>query len=595
MIYCLNPDCPNPHNPDGNVHCQNCGVPIALRNRFKALRPIGQGGFGTTYLAEDLDNRRKQCVVKRLTYRGSSTQATEKAQHLFEQEAERLDQLTHPQIPRLLAYFEERNYLYLVQEFIEGQTLQAELAQEGPFDEAKIRHLLHGLLPILQFVHSRSVIHRDLKPDNIMRRAKGDQAGELVLIDFGVAKLLAQSGIVSRGTTIGTPGYAAPEQMQGRATPSSDLFALGATCFQLLTQSFEDGKTSLIGHGWVKNWRQAVKQPLSDELANILTNLLALEERKRYPTATAVLRDLSPGSLAGHPVGLSPAIAPGLMSTLPTVVAQPAAPAAGITPQAKTPQPKTPQPQRPISPAAAPLPVASPAPQPQQPLPPTVASLPPQAFAAKPGQPAPIQPSPAQPAPVQPVPSESSSGQPTSKKVAVGTGFWFKYGLLSYVGQSLGFLLAMVVTAFLATKAGMDPETQMTEVLNMLKLMYWLVGGFVVGMAQWIALRKWLPSAFWWVPATVAMYWAIALVRVTIGSPSWIPGMVVGAALAIPQWWVLNRHKSRSYWWILWLAPMMATLFRLLNIHEWLDTITWGLVAPMLDGVFLLWILKRNK
>ena len=131
MIYCLNPTCPNPQNPDGNLHCQYCGVRLALRDRFKALRQIGQGGFGKTYLAEDLDNRNKPCVIKRLTYKGPDPYAVAKARQLFEQEAERLDQLVHPQIPRLLAYFQEADYLYLVQEVIEGQTLHDELQTEG--------------------------------------------------------------------------------------------------------------------------------------------------------------------------------------------------------------------------------------------------------------------------------------------------------------------------------------------------------------------------------------------------------------------------------------------------------------------------------
>ena len=93
MIYCLNPACPHPQNPDGNVHCQYCGVPIALRTRFKASRVLGQGGFGKAYLACDLDNRYKPCVIKRLTYKGPDAQSNEKARQLFEQEAERLDQL----------------------------------------------------------------------------------------------------------------------------------------------------------------------------------------------------------------------------------------------------------------------------------------------------------------------------------------------------------------------------------------------------------------------------------------------------------------------------------------------------------------------
>lgn len=606
MIYCLNPDCPNPHNPDGNVHCQYCGVPIALRNRFKALRPIGQGGFGKTYLAEDLDNRSKPCVVKRLTYRGSSEQATAKAQQLFEQEAERLDQLTHPKIPRLLAYFEECDYLYLVQEFIEGHNLQDELAQQGPFDEEKIRQVLHGLLPILQFVHSRSVIHRDIKPDNIMRRQSGGTSvqpsghqsghqsgqsfGELVLIDFGVAKFLAESGIAPKGmamaTTIGTPGYAAPEQMRGRVTPASDLFALGATCFQLLTQGFEAGQ-SLVGHRWVQDWRQAVKQPLSNELAAILSRLIALEESQRYPTATAVLRDLN--ALAGssaQPTGSGG----GPISSLPTVVAAKApSQSSSQSPQGPFPGPVTPI-QTPVQTSP---PVQTPPVQAAAQIPPTQTPPAPAFAQTSPVNAMPVHPSQPQPL-AEPSPLPLVAAAPV-KPPRVGNGFWLKFSVWSYVGQSLGFFLGMVVAAFLAVAMGMDADTDMPKVLSLMTMMYWLVGGFVVGIVQWLALRKGLPKAIAWVPATVMMFWAIAVVRFTIGGPSLIVGTLLGAMMSLPQWWVLHRHSARAYGWIPWTGLMIALLFRVLAANDYLGMFTWGLASPVLNGLFLMWILRKSR
>lgn len=198
----------------------------------------------------------------------------------------------HPQIPRLLAYFQEGDYLYLVQEFIAGKTLQAELTETGTFNEAQIRGVLQGLLPILKFIHSRKVIHRDIKPDNIMRRP----SGELVLIDFGVAKLLEQSSVLpGTATTIGTPGYAAPEQIRGRVTPASDLFALGATCFQLLTKAFTNGQVSPVEYDWVQRWHQHADPNISAELKDILSRLITVDDRQRYPTATAVLEALAAG------------------------------------------------------------------------------------------------------------------------------------------------------------------------------------------------------------------------------------------------------------------------------------------------------------
>jgi serine/threonine protein kinase len=134
----------------------------------------------------------------------------QQAQKLFEQEAKKLQKLgEHPQIPSLNAYFEQDNYWYIVQQFVEGQTLYQELEQEGVFTEDKIRKVLQELLKILKFIHQNKVIHRDLKPDNIMRR-KSDR--KLVLIDFGIAKELAQTTLNARskslpGTTIGSFGY----------------------------------------------------------------------------------------------------------------------------------------------------------------------------------------------------------------------------------------------------------------------------------------------------------------------------------------------------------------------------------------------------
>ncbi|MEL6228856.1 MAG: serine/threonine-protein kinase [Cyanobacteria bacterium J06627_3] len=285
MPYCLN--CDYAYNPDQHLYCYQCGALLALRGRFNILRQIGQGGFGKTYLAEDLDNRNKHCVVKQLVYRGDNTYAIQEAQRLFEQEAERLDQLNHPQIPNLLAYFENDRYLYLVQEFIEGHDLQHELKQQGAFSESKIWEILQELLPILRFIHAHQVIHRDLKPDNVMRCDR-----KLFLIDFGVAKRLAETGKMG-GTVVGTPGYAPPEQMQGRVSPASDLFSLGMICFHLLTQKSVYKLFQSHNYSWVSNWQQHLDSPISQKLMRVLDKLLQLDEKNRYVTANEVLTDLN--------------------------------------------------------------------------------------------------------------------------------------------------------------------------------------------------------------------------------------------------------------------------------------------------------------
>lgn len=555
MLYCLNPDCPSPKNPDDNVHCQHCGVLLALRNRFKAVRPLGKGGFGTTYLAQDLDNRLKSCVIKRFSYQSSNVQATAKAEQLFEQEAERLDHLVHPQIPRLLAYFQEGHHLYLVQELIAGQTLQAELSQNGPFDEPNVRAVLQGLLPILQFVHSRNVIHRDIKPDNIMRRQMSQQAepqmGQLVLIDFGVAKLLEHSSPAKTGTTIGTPGFAAPEQTYGRVTPASDLFALGATCFELLTQAFSSDETEMLGYGWVSHWQQHVKQPLSPELVAVMSRLLELEERSRYSSAAEVLKDLK-----GDQNIMTPGIAAqGLLSNMPTVAVAPAAPIPGAPS------------------SVLPIPSHSPSP-----APPTVISASPGLASSE-----------------APAPVTFSEPSAPIQKVPISLFFWLKYGLLTYVGQALGFLLAMVGAAFYAVQFSPQMQEDMDALLSFVRLLYWVMAGITVGMGQWIALRKWLQRAVVWWPMTMGGYWAIALSRIWFGNLSLFGSVVIGGCIGLLQWVALRKHTPRAMWWIPWATVMAMILFQLLTLNRYANFVAWGALWPLLDGLFLTWVLQRKQ
>ena len=291
MICCLNPDCQNPQNPDGIDFCQSCGTKIVLlRNRYRPIQPVGGGGFGRTYLAEDVDKLNEFCVIKQFAPQLQGSWAVQKATQLFEQEARRLQHLgEHPQIPTLLAYFKEDNYLYLMQQYIQGQTVDEEL-QQGAYSEQKIWELLLDLLNILEFVHEQGVIHRDIKPKNIIRR-RGD--GKLVLIDFGIAKQLTATTLAKTGTTIGSFGYVPIEQMQdGQAYRASDLFSLGATCFHLLTQIHPWELWKRQGYGWVSSWQQHLRQPVSQELEYILNQLLQENQEQRYQSAEAVLKDL---------------------------------------------------------------------------------------------------------------------------------------------------------------------------------------------------------------------------------------------------------------------------------------------------------------
>jgi serine/threonine protein kinase len=267
------------------MFCSNCGTGlVVLRNRYRPIKSLGGGGFGKTYLAEDIDKLNEHCVIKQFAPKVQGKGALNKATELFEQEAKRLQQLDkHPQIPTLLAYFDEDNRLYLVQEFIDGQNLLAELQQQGIFNEQKIKELLLDLLDILKTVHQHKVIHRDIKPENIIRRSDG----KLVLIDFGASKQLTATVMTKPGTTIGSFGYAPLEQMQGgEAYPASDLYSVGATCFHLLSGIHPWELWQRQGYGWVASWRSHLQQPVSQELGWMLDKLLQEEYQQRSQIGT---------------------------------------------------------------------------------------------------------------------------------------------------------------------------------------------------------------------------------------------------------------------------------------------------------------------
>ncbi|MBP0007590.1 MULTISPECIES: serine/threonine-protein kinase [unclassified Roseofilum] len=301
MAYCLNPNCNHPENPQNAGVCQNCGKPLTelLRGRYRVLKPLGRGGMGRTYLAVDEDKLRSFCVIKQFSPQIQTTgerrdKSVQKSTDLFYQEAMRLHELgEHPQIPTLLAYFEHQEQLYLVQQLIRGPTLWQELRHQGAFSEKQIWDILEQLLPVLGYIHGYKVVHRDIKPTNIIRR-KQDKA--LVLIDFGIAKQLTATGMARVGTKIGTEGYAPIEQIRsGRAYPASDLYSLGVTCIHLLTGLSPDELFDPLTGNWL--WRETLKEQeivISDRLGQILDKLLKDIVSDRYQSAQAVIADMNP-------------------------------------------------------------------------------------------------------------------------------------------------------------------------------------------------------------------------------------------------------------------------------------------------------------
>ncbi|QLE56324.1 serine/threonine-protein kinase [Nostoc sp. TCL26-01] len=264
-----------------------------LAGRYQVLQILGGGGFGQTYIAQDMHRPgHPKCVVKHLLPVTHNPEFMETARRLFTSEAETLEQLGyHERIPRLLAYFEEHQEFFLVQEFIEGHSLKAEMLPGQNWTEDQVVLLLQQVLKILEFVHSHHVIHRDIKPENIIRRQQDHQ---LVLIDFGAVKhiqnqLLASPGQTEMTIAIGTPGYMSTEQGRGKPRPSSDIYSLGIVCIQALTglhprELEEDPNTGEI------LWQHQTQ--VSPAIASILSRMVLHHFKWRYQSATEVLAAL---------------------------------------------------------------------------------------------------------------------------------------------------------------------------------------------------------------------------------------------------------------------------------------------------------------
>lgn len=296
MSYCLNPFCKKPQNRDEAKTCPTCGAELFLRKRYRAIRPIGEGAFSRSFFAEDTDRLNSPCVIKQflpLPQIQNNNSAMAKTTQMFEQEARQLLQLgeQHPQVPALYAYFEEDKRLYLITQYIEGQDLSQLLQEQGAYNEQQIRELLHDILPVLQFVHNRQAIHRDIKLRNIIKR-KSDR--KHILIDFGISRQLTDNKFTPIRFNLATEGYAPLEQLRGgRIYPASDLYSLGIVCIQLLTQAALDELYNPIEGGWV--WRDYLRRlgaDISDQLYQVLDKLLKDSLKKRYQSATEVLKEL---------------------------------------------------------------------------------------------------------------------------------------------------------------------------------------------------------------------------------------------------------------------------------------------------------------
>lgn len=302
MTLCINPHCDKPQNSDNAQFCQNCQSPLLLKQRYRATKVLGEGGFGKTYAASDLGTHNK--VIKVLI------DNSPKAVELFQREAEVLSQLNNPGIPKV----EPNSYIVfhpansqepihcLVMEKMEGMNLRDYLKQlRSPIDSETAERWLKELVLILQEVHERDILHRDIKPQNIIFKPDG----RLALIDFGAVRegtgTQVATGVSSGGgtevashmaggTSVVSRGYTAPEQMNGQAMKQSDFYSLGRTFIFLLTGK-EPSEIPYDAYNDVLQWRKYALT-VDSKLAELLDQIQSTQVKQRPKNADEILQRL---------------------------------------------------------------------------------------------------------------------------------------------------------------------------------------------------------------------------------------------------------------------------------------------------------------
>jgi len=266
-----------------------------LENRYRIIRELAEGGFGKTFIAEDTQMpSHRRCVIKQLKPMGEGSQIFELIKERFQREAVILEDLgnNNVQIPSLFAHFSSEGKFYLVQEYIEGETLAERVLKQGKLSESAVKEILIKLLTVLDFVHSKKIIHRDIKPENIILRSGDDTP---VLIDFGAVReimgtVMTPTGNSTRSIVIGTPGYMPSEQLAGRPMFTSDLYALALTMIYALTSKMPSEFDTDPQTGNIMWLQEAFS--VSPTLANILEKAIAFNPHDRWQSARTMLQGL---------------------------------------------------------------------------------------------------------------------------------------------------------------------------------------------------------------------------------------------------------------------------------------------------------------
>ena len=269
-----------------------------LQKRYKIIQELGSGGFGTTYLAQDINCFNNKVAIKKLTHGEESGLDQQDLKLRFEQEGEVVNQLSQKtdKIPQLLDSFEENGKLHLVHKFIEGDDLSKELLQKNKWSDIEVINFLIEILQILHLLHENNIVHRDIKPSNLIRRKED---GKIVLIDFGSIKKIVPNKPLQITVRIGTQFYIAPEQAKGQPRFSSDIYSLGIMMIQAITNYKLDTVSKIIKDetdrlpffNHLKSFLDG-QDPCNEELIKILKTMVAFHFTDRYQSASEVLDDL---------------------------------------------------------------------------------------------------------------------------------------------------------------------------------------------------------------------------------------------------------------------------------------------------------------
>jgi serine/threonine protein kinase len=265
---------------------------LLLQQRYRLIKPMGKGGSFKTFLAVDESYTTSvPCIIQEIPYQ-------EQKADIYINKVQKLQSLgKYQQFPTLLAYFAENQFFYLVFEYIKGDNVACLLAKQGTYNEAQIWQFLNNLLPAIKLLHDTHIIHRDINPENIIllnysqsNRLGNELASELILVDFASIKLVNGIEDVIDHNIIGSPEYAAPEQISGNPVFASDLYSLGVTCIYLLTQISPFELFDAYNNMWL--WRDYLTNPVSDRLGDILDQLIQPDLKARFQSAHAVMQRL---------------------------------------------------------------------------------------------------------------------------------------------------------------------------------------------------------------------------------------------------------------------------------------------------------------